>query len=119
MHKLIIAAALLSACGYQAKDNELVGQVKKVVERTPLICGDYTEADVSLGVLRNGNGSMSREDVELRVNNDADRKLLKHAAETGAPIKANYDIKRIVFCGPDHIITHVELLPDPTAETKP
>lgn len=116
MNKLAIALIALTACGFKAKDNELVGQVKKVVEQTPILCGDYTEADVSLGVLRNGNGSMSKEDIELRVNNDADRRLLKQAAETGKPVKIEYNIERLVWCGPDHILTKVELLVEPTSE---
>lgn len=111
MKQFALIAMLLAGCGYSAKENEMVGQVKKVVEQTPLICGDYTEADVSLGVLRNGNGSMSKEDVILRVNDPAQKKLLKAAAETGNPVKISYDIKRFVWCGPDHILTNVEYLP--------
>lgn len=110
MKQMVLALALVG-CGYSAKENEMVGQVKKVVEQTPLICGDYTEADVSLGVLRDGNGSMSKEDVILRVNGSEDKKLLKDAAESGRPVKITYDIKRFVWCGPDHILTSVSYLP--------
>lgn len=113
MRNTIVLSLLLASCGYSAKENEMVGQVKKVVEQTPVICGDYTEADVSLGVLRNGNGSMSREDVILRVNNAEFKKLLKSAAETGRPVKIAYDIKRVAWCGPDHILTSVEYLETP------
>ncbi len=118
MKNLPIALALaLAACGYSAKDNEMVGQVKKVVERTPIICSDWTEADVSLGVLRNGNGSMSKEDVVLWVENTSDRALLKKAAETGTPVKINYDIRRYTWCVADHVLTHVELLVDQAEKT--
>lgn len=95
------------ACGYSSKGNELVGQVKKVVARTPIVCDDFREVDVSLGVLRNGGGSMSKEDVELYVTNEADVPLLKRAAEEGFPVKVGYDIKRVVWCVPDHWLTSV------------
>ena len=104
-------ATTCTGCGYSAKENEAVGQVKKLVEHTPIVCGDYTEVDISLGALRDGNGSMSREDIELRVNDANDRALLKSAAETGVIVKVTYDIERLVLCGPKIILTSVELLP--------
>src|SRR5579859_447764 len=55
------ASAACGACGNSSVGNELEGQVKKVVKRTPIFCSDYVEADVSLGVIRNGVGSMSQE----------------------------------------------------------
>lgn len=104
----------VAACGYSARDNELVGQVKKVVAQTPILCGDYHEVDISLGVLRNGAGSTSKEDVVLYVQGEGDVPLLKKAAEEGFPVKVAYDIKRIAWCVPDHWLTAVtELGPVP------
>ena len=111
----IIPILFLAACGYSARSNELVGQVKRVVDKTPIVCGDYVEADVSLGVLRNGVGSMSKEDVDLYVPSDADAKILKGAAESGKIVKIAYDVKRVTWCVPDHWVTHVEVLPDSPA----
>lgn len=110
MKKALAFAIILSACGYSSKSNELVGQVKKVVEKTPIVCGDYAEADISLGVLRNGYGSVSHEDVVLYVPSRGDVDLLKQAAEEGFPIKVSYDIRRIAFCVPDHWLTGVSRL---------
>ncbi len=115
--KQLLLLVLIGGCGYSSKENEMVGQVKKVIEQTPIICGDYTEADVSLGVLRNGNGSMSKEDVVLRIEDQAQRALLKSAAESGRPVKITYDIKRWVWCGPDHIATSVSFLELPSEKT--
>lgn len=115
MSKLALMALLLGACGLSARDNEMVGQVKKVVTQTPLICGDYVEADVSLGIVRNGTGSVSREDVILRVDANTDVNVLKHAAEAGIAVKISYDIRRIAWCGPDHVLNSVVLL-DESAE---
>lgn len=100
----------VAACGYSSRDNELVGQVKKVVAQTPVLCGDYHEVDISLGVLRNGMGSTSKEDIVLYVANNSDVVLLKRAAEEGFPIKATYSIKRTPWCVPDHWLTSVERL---------
>lgn len=103
----------LASCGYSARGNELVGQVKKVVAQTPLLCGDYYEADVSLGVLRNGAGSMSKEDVVLYVLDEANVPLLKQAAEEGFPVKVGYDVRRLPlagFCVPTSWLTSVTRL---------
>lgn len=118
MKKAIAIALFISACGYSSKSNELVGQVKKVIEETPIVCSDYAYADISLGVLRNGAGSVSHEDVILYVPNRADAEFLKKAAEDGSPVKVTYDIKRwpAGLCVPTSWLTHVEgLAPLPTA----
>lgn len=106
---LILFLGACSACGMSARNNELVGQVKKVVDVTPVLCGDYTMADISLGIIRNGTGSMSKEDVEVVVN-PADVVLLKKAAETGALVKITYDIRRAAPCTPDHMAVSAVLV---------
>lgn len=112
----IVFALVLSACGYSAKDNELVAQVKKVVKNTPILCGDYDEVDVSLGIVRGGTGSLSKEDVVF-YSLPEHIKMLKQAAEGGQIVKLTYDIRRVTWCVPDHWITGVSLLADaPTAE---
>src|ERR1700677_1762153 len=108
MNKIILSILFLSGCGYESKNNELVGQVKRVVEKTPILCSDWTQADVSLGVMRNGTGSVSKEDTFLTVVNKQDADNLKQAAETGIPVKVIYNVKRIAFCTEKHIVTKVE-----------
>lgn len=115
----LLGPVLLASCGYSSRDNELVGQVKKVIAQTPIVCGDYHEADVSLGIMRNGVGSFSKEDVVLYVRNEADVPLLKQAAEEGFAVKISYDIKRLVLCVPDHWIDSVKRAdPVPTAQVE-
>jgi hypothetical protein len=117
--KLLFPALIpVVACGYSSKDNELVGQVKKVVARTPILCGDYYEVDLSLGVLRNGVGSMSREDVVLYVGDGSLVPFLKRAAESGDPVKVGYDIKRVTWCVPDHWLTSAQSPALPSVEVK-
>jgi len=116
---LAIATIILAACGMSSTENEAVGQVKKVVKKTPLICSDYAEADISLGVMRNGVGSVSHEDVALAVDNTETATLatLRKAAETGAIVKVTYDVKRVSPCWPDHRLLTVEIEPS-QAEAK-
>jgi hypothetical protein len=121
MNKLSVAILFLVACGNTSSDNELVGQVKKVVKRTPILCSDYTEVHLSLGLMRNGVGSMSHEDVELAVDNEDKENVdkLKWAAENGAIVKLSYDVERVSPCWPDHrLIGRVafEALPDGVAQ---
>lgn len=108
---MILALAflpLLGGCGYSARDNEMIGQVKKVMRNTPLICPEYYDVDLSLGVLRNGQGSMSKEDVWLRVMNEADVTKLKDLADRGAIIKVKYDVRRATMCYTDHNLLYFE-----------
>lgn len=108
MKKIALVALLaLGGCGYTAVDNELIGQVKKVTHQTPLVCPDYKAVDISLGVIRGGVGSVSTEDLWLRVLNESDLSLLKAASESGRIVKARYDVRRVVVCYPHHNLTRV------------
>lgn len=121
MKKLIAITILAAACGMQSADNEAVGQVKKVIKETPLVCPDYTEVDVSLGVMRNGVGSLSKEDVSFAIDNAETAKIgtLKKAAESGAIVRLTYDVKRVSWCWPDHRLVDVAIDDaPPSAEAK-
>lgn len=97
-------------CGYSSVGNELIGQAKKMAHNTPIICPDYDMADISLGVMRNGIGSMSTQDVWMTVPRQRDRETLDAAVQAGAIVKVTYDVKRITFCYEDHFVTGVEIL---------
>jgi len=108
--RTILTVAVLTSCGYTAKDNEMVGQVKKITNQTPIICTDYIEADISLGVIRNGVGSMSGEDVEAMIMSSDQEKILKDAAEAGKLVKVKYNTVRFPICWPAKRITSVEVV---------
>lgn len=114
MRSLFLVALVfaVSGCGYSSRNNEVVGQAKKVVNLTPILCSDRIDTDISLGVMRNGVGSMSTQDAWFTVPKESDQKLLNDAASAGKLVKVNYDVKRWVWCWQDHIITHVEILKD-------
>ncbi len=101
---------ILSGCGYSARNNEMIGQIKKVVHNTPLICPDYDDADISLGVLRGGVGSMSSQDIWIYVPDKANYETLKKANESGALVKVGYSERRLTFCVPDHWVDSVEIV---------
>ena len=107
---MILVIALVASCGYSSRDNEVVGQVKKVVHKTPILCYDQTNADLSLGVIRNGVGSMSTQDIWVYVSNADHEKILKQANETGKIVKVKYDVARVRWCSPDHLVTDVEIV---------
>lgn len=108
---LCFIIAALTACGYSSTGNALEGQVKKLVHRTPIVCPDYMEADISLGVMRNGVGSLSKEDVLLAVDlaDAASITTLKSAAKSGAIVTIGYDVPRISPCWPDHRLRSVAI----------
>jgi hypothetical protein len=106
----VLSVLLVAGCGNSATDSELIGQVKKVNHQTPLICPNYYAADISLGVMRNGVGSMSTEDMWLYVEDKSLVDKLHAAQDAGQPVKVKYDTKRVQFCTEDHWLTSVEVL---------
>lgn len=105
----VLAALALTACGYSSRENEVVGQVKKVMFNTPLVCSDYYDVDLSLGVMRNGTGSMSTQDMWIVVNK-SDLDVLKQANADGGVVKIIYDTQRVSFCTNGMIATKVEVV---------
>jgi major membrane immunogen (membrane-anchored lipoprotein) len=111
MKKLLIllSALALTACGYSSRENEVVGQVKKVMLNTPILCPDFYDVDLSLGVMRNGTGSMSTQDMWI-VFNKADLAVLKQANEDGGIVKITYDTQRVAICTNGKIASKVEVV---------
>jgi hypothetical protein len=107
---LVVFAVSLSACGKSSMGSEMTGQVKRVNHSTPLICPEYYDADISMGVMRNGVGSMSTADEWMWVPDRTMYAKLKESAESGALVKVTYDIHRIAFCHEEAEITSVELV---------
>jgi hypothetical protein len=107
---LIFAMFAMTACGYSARYSEMIGQVKKVARQTPIFCDDRVDADISLGVMRDGVGSMSSQDVWITVPNKEDQELLKRANESGELVKITYDDKRWTWCWHNQIVTKAELV---------
>lgn len=91
-----------------ARDGELIGQAKKLTLVTPFwssFCSPYYALDVSLGVLQNGVGSISQQDVVLTVRDTDDLTAMKAAVETGAVVKVHYDTRRLAACTEDYLAT--------------
>ncbi len=107
---VLIAVVGLAGCGYSSRDNEVSGQVKKVLNVTPLLCFDRTDVDLSLGVMRNGVGSMSTQDLIATAYDPEVIKTLKIAAETGALVKVKHQVARLRFCAQEEEITAAEIL---------
>jgi hypothetical protein len=104
-----LAVLSLGACGNSAVDGELIGQVKKVSHVTPLICPDYYAVDVSMGVMRNGTGSMSTQDMWLTVADFQALAGLQKMASDGSLVKVHYNTRRAAFCTEDYILTAAEV----------
>lgn len=107
---ILILALTMTGCGYSSRQNDAVGQIKKVVHQTPLICPERTDMDMSLGVMRNGVGSMSSQDLWFTLKDESQAKTLNEAAQTGAIVKLTYSVARLTFCTEDHLVDSVEVL---------
>ena len=106
---IVLSVLLLTACGYSSRENEAVGQIKKVMFNTPIVCPDFYDVDLSLGVMRNGTGSMSTQDMWIVVNK-SDLAVLKQANEDGSVVKITYDTQRLAICTNGKIASKVEVV---------
>lgn len=111
MKKLLLLGLMLSGCGCGRESVNVVasGQVKTVSNETPLLCPDYTEVDVSLGVVHDGTGSMSTHDILFRVDDSDLAKVLREAAKSGKIIEVTYDTDRFRWCVETRVITSVKV----------
>ena len=100
----------LSACGYSQVESEAIGQVKKVANMTEILCSRRVDVDISLGVMRDGVGSMSSQDIWLTVRDPKHVEILKKANETGKLVKFKYDVARANFCWKKKELTSVEII---------
>lgn len=108
---LFLAASVIFGLNtFNAKDGELIGQAKKIITATPIVCPNYEALDVSLGVMQNGTGSMSTHDVWLTIKDVEDLKKMKEAVEKASIIKVHYDSRRIAICTEDLIATGFEVV---------
>lgn len=96
-------------CGWTGREISGTGQVKKVRLDTPIWCPDYHEVDISLGVMRNGVGSMSTHDMKLFIPESMVAEL-KKAAEASAIINFTYDERRSGLCVPSDRMTSFKLV---------
>lgn len=107
---LVLAAAVAaSACGYTGRDAELIGQAKKVVHKTPIFCYNHYTLDVSLGVMKNGIGSMSTQDVWVMIPPDQ-VPAAEAAVQAGALVRVKYNTKRLALCFPEDRATSLEVV---------
>jgi major membrane immunogen (membrane-anchored lipoprotein) len=107
---VLVLLLLIAACGYSSRDVEAIGQVKRVAAVTPIICPNFKALDLSLGVMRNGVGSMSHEDIDVLVESEDVAAKLKASAEQGKIVKITYDMARLTFCVPERVVRTVQVL---------
>lgn len=110
MMLFVVAAVLVSGCGYSSMNSELTGQVKYVQNQTPIFCYNYVFVDLSLGAMRGGTGSVSTQDVQLTVMTPEQADTLKKAATDGKLVKIIYNDRRFSLCQPETRIVSVEIL---------
>lgn len=107
----IVLVGLLTGCGHTSKENEITGQIKKVKNVTPILFPDFTYADVSLGVMRNGVGSMSNEDMALWIPDGSGLlDTFKKAADSGKLVKIEYNVWRWRWFYPNTYATKITIL---------
>lgn len=114
MRKLIfIAVIFVAGCGYTSVGNDGVCQPKKIHHNTPLICGNYDTVDISLGVMRDGVGSMSTHDMTLSFdprNQRENEAKLEQAIKAGKLVKLSYNDRRFSICQETEQVTDVEII---------
>lgn len=79
------------------------GTVKTINEHNRIFCPDYFTADISLGVVRNGTGASSREDVTLVIENSVDVEKLTKASEVGSIVHIKHETPRFSWCNDSEV----------------
>src|ERR1700733_6406391 len=108
---VVVLGGSVVACGDTSTGNGMIGQAKKVAHNTPIFCENYDAFDLSLGVMENGTGSMSTQDIWLTVLDPTLLPTLKKAVQTGAIVKVTYDEWRFAPCKYNHVVRSVEIVP--------
>lgn len=92
---VLIASVALAGCwGYSSENNTATGQIKRVHQVSPIFCENHTDVDISLGVMNNGSGSMSTQDVWMTVKEPSLMASLQAAAQRGSIVTVTYDTAR-------------------------
>lgn len=107
---LFFVAVLCLSCGYSDKDVTASGQVKAVSHKTPIVCPERDVVDISLGVMKNGVGSMSTHDMYLVVYDPASLATLKEAAKKSAIVDFTYNDARFRWCNETEELTSVKIV---------
>lgn len=112
MKKLFLFSFLVAicGCGYSSVDNELICQPKKIFHQTPIVCPNRNDVDISMGVMRDGVGSMSSHDIYLTVPNPKDLQTLETAIADGKLVKIHYNDYRFTWCQHTETVTSVEIV---------
>lgn len=112
MKKRLMIGLLLCAvgCGYSHRDNDLVGQPKSVESTTPLLCPDQHILHMSLGVLRNGTGSMSTEDIRINIVDAHLVPALQLAISKGSLITARTNEARFRWCNEEKELVSFQVM---------
>ena len=116
---LVLCLGGCEACGYSSVDNHMTGQVKKVHHNTPMVCDNYDNADVSLGIMQGGVGSISNHDVQVTVPGQAEFKIMETAAKSGKLVEITFKERRWTTCIDDYVVTEAKLLDSPAPATEP
>jgi len=106
---ILLLPFFLMGCGYSALNSEFTGQVKYVEETNPLICDSFFQSGVSLGVMKNGTGSVSTHDVRIYIATPELAELFKRAASSTVPVKITYRQRRLTWCIPEMEATKIEI----------
>jgi len=110
---LFVFVSGCEGCGYTSVDNKMTGQVKKIHHNTPIVCENYISADVSLGVMQNGVGSISSHDVQMTIEDQKVMLVMEKAASTGKLVEITFKERRVTVCIDGYIVTSAKLLDDP------
>lgn len=95
-------------CGWSGREISGTGQVKRVGLESNIVCPDYYEVDISLGIMRNGVGSMSTHDMKFFIP-DGMVKDFRTFAEKSSIVNFSYDERRSPWCVNQHRITSFKI----------
>lgn len=93
--KILSFILLFTNCGYIEQNNIGIGQVKKIIKNTPIICPDYKVVNIAFGSLESGIISNTN---DYYVIDDKQQEILEKAQYNQKIIKFVYNVKRVAIC---------------------
>ncbi len=87
------------------------GRVKTIMNTTPLLCGDFVDMNISIGVSNSSNSQYYiLDDIWMNLNSPDHIKIAKEAQESGKLVKVTYDYARYAPCRNKSDVTKIEIL---------
>lgn len=84
--------------------------MKRLHRVTPIFCGDYSVLDANLGVMQDGQGGASIQDIDLEIPEPMVAELAKALENKTLQVEITYSTHRVAFCGQHEVLDSFKVI---------